>query len=54
MYESNYYNMVLNFGNSDLVINNNTGICNRCYYENNILDVNNFTIEEMEIFRSYQ
>ncbi|CAG8718583.1 8234_t:CDS:2, partial [Funneliformis mosseae] len=33
MYESNYQNMSLNFGNSDLVINNNTGTCNQAQYE---------------------
>ncbi|CAG8445878.1 15633_t:CDS:2 [Funneliformis caledonium] len=50
MYESNYQNMALNFGNSDLVINNNTGTCNQAQYESKILDTNSFTIEEMEIF----
>ncbi|CAI2195324.1 12137_t:CDS:1, partial [Funneliformis geosporum] len=52
MYESRYQNFALNFGNSDLVINNNAGSCNQCYYESTILDTNNFTIEEMEIFRT--
>ena len=54
MYESNYYNMVLNFGYSDLVINNDTGTCNQKHYESSILDIKNFTIEEMEIFRFHQ
>ncbi|CAI2173737.1 19211_t:CDS:2 [Funneliformis geosporum] len=41
----------LNFGNSDLVIYNNMqGTCVRKYYENSILDIDRFTITEMEIF----
>ncbi|CAI2189222.1 14025_t:CDS:2, partial [Funneliformis geosporum] len=51
MYESRSQNIALNFGNSDLVINNNAGSCNQGYYESTILDSNNFTIEEMEIFK---
>ena len=62
MYESNYlhpqlpmgsisHDNPLNFGNSDLVINNNRrGTCNQRYYRSSILGINNFTIEEMEIF----
>ncbi|CAG8534601.1 3513_t:CDS:2 [Funneliformis mosseae] len=53
MYESHYQNTALNFGNSDLVINNNVGTCNQSQYASNILDLNSFTIEEMEIFRFY-
>ncbi|PKB99453.1 hypothetical protein RhiirA5_429679, partial [Rhizophagus irregularis] len=51
---SNYTNVALNFGNSDLVINGTNGSCNRKYYESNILDTNKFSIEEMEIFKFYQ
>ncbi|GBB83320.1 hypothetical protein RclHR1_10050003 [Rhizophagus clarus] len=54
IYESNYTNTNLNFGNSDLVINGDSGTCNQSYYESNILDINYFSIEEMEIFRFYQ
>ncbi|PKB92359.1 hypothetical protein RhiirA5_450776 [Rhizophagus irregularis] len=54
IYESNYGNIALNFGNSDLVINGTNGTCNRSYYETNILDTNNFSIEEIEIFRFYE
>ncbi|CAI2178580.1 9929_t:CDS:2 [Funneliformis geosporum] len=54
IYESNYQNLPLNFGNSDLVINENAGTCNQAQYESKILDTNSFTIEEMEIFRFYQ
>ncbi|RGB26129.1 hypothetical protein C1646_770820 [Rhizophagus diaphanus] len=43
-------NNTLNFGNSDLVINGNSGTCNRSNYESSILDTNNFSIEDMEIF----
>ncbi|CAB4410595.1 unnamed protein product [Rhizophagus irregularis] len=54
IYESNYTNISLNFGNSDLVINGANGTCNQSYYESNILDdTNNFSIDEMEIFRFY-
>ncbi|RIA93821.1 hypothetical protein C1645_873867 [Glomus cerebriforme] len=53
IYDSYNYNIALNFGNSDLVINNNNGTCNQKYYESNILDINNFSIEEMEIFKFY-
>ncbi|CAB4399480.1 unnamed protein product [Rhizophagus irregularis] len=48
IYESNN---TLNFGNSDLIINGNSGTCNRCHYESSILDTNNFSIEDMEIFK---
>ncbi|GBB83321.1 hypothetical protein RclHR1_10050004 [Rhizophagus clarus] len=51
--ESNYTNMALNFGNSDLVINGTNGTCNKSYYESTILDINDFSIEEMEIFKFY-
>ncbi|CAI2166020.1 9931_t:CDS:1 [Funneliformis geosporum] len=56
IYESTYQHLPLNFGNSDLVININeddhkSGTCKLNYYESEILDTNNFTIEEMEIFR---
>ncbi|CAI2192295.1 14531_t:CDS:2 [Funneliformis geosporum] len=54
IYESNYQNLALNFGNSDLVVNGNAGTCNQAHYESKILDTNYFTIEEMEIFRFYQ
>ncbi|CAB4410604.1 unnamed protein product [Rhizophagus irregularis] len=54
IYESNSTNIALNFGNSDLVINGTNGTCNKKYYESNILDTNNFSIEEMEIFKFYQ
>ncbi|CAG8608445.1 16088_t:CDS:2 [Funneliformis mosseae] len=54
IYESNYRNIPLNFGNSDLVIKDDTGYCNQTYYESQILDSNDFIIEEMEIFRFYQ
>ncbi|CAI2174575.1 4592_t:CDS:2 [Funneliformis geosporum] len=50
MYESYYQNTALNFGNSDLVINNNSGTCNKSQYESNILETKSFNIEEMEIF----
>ncbi|CAI2165965.1 17592_t:CDS:2 [Funneliformis geosporum] len=52
MYES-HYNPLLNFGNSDLVINGNTGTCTKAQYESKILDASNFNIEEMEIFNFY-
>ncbi|RIA93813.1 hypothetical protein C1645_818898 [Glomus cerebriforme] len=54
-YDLNYnnINMTLNFGNSDLVINGTNGSCNQSHYESSILDVNNFSIEEMEIFKFY-
>ncbi|CAG8474739.1 12817_t:CDS:2 [Funneliformis mosseae] len=48
IYESSF--IPLNFGNSDLVIKNDFGTCNQAQYESNILDNDNFTIEEMEIF----
>jgi len=48
MYENNY---TLNFGNSDLVIDGANGSCSQCNYESNILNTNNFSIKEMEIFR---
>ncbi|CAI2191554.1 2491_t:CDS:2 [Funneliformis geosporum] len=51
IFECNNQNILLNFGNSDLVINNNTGTCNRHCYESSILDANNFTIKEMEIHK---
>ncbi|CAG8560376.1 16411_t:CDS:1 [Funneliformis mosseae] len=51
IYEVDHENIPLNFGNSDLVINNNAGTCNQAHYECSILDTNNFTIEEMEIFK---
>ncbi|CAG8439943.1 7025_t:CDS:2 [Funneliformis mosseae] len=54
IYESNYQNIPLNFGNSDLVVNGNVGTCNQARYESQILDTNSFTIEEMEIFRFYK
>ncbi|CAB5367644.1 unnamed protein product [Rhizophagus irregularis] len=54
IYETIYTNNALNFGNSDLVINGANGTCNIKYYESNILDTNNFSIEEMEIFKFYQ
>ncbi|GBB83318.1 hypothetical protein RclHR1_10050001 [Rhizophagus clarus] len=47
-------NIALNFGNSDLIINGNSGTCNQCHYESSILDTNNFSIEEMEIFKFCQ
>ena len=50
IYEAYNTNIALNFGNSDLVINGTNGTCNQKYYESNILDTNNFSIEEMEIF----
>ena len=50
IYESSYNDFTLNFGNSDLVINNQTGTCNQTNYESNILNSNTFSIEEMEIF----
>ncbi|EXX57433.1 BTB/POZ protein [Rhizophagus irregularis DAOM 181602=DAOM 197198] len=50
LYETNYS---LDFGNSDLIINGTNGTCYQCYYESNILDTNNFSIEEMEIFSFY-
>ncbi|GBB83319.1 hypothetical protein RclHR1_10050002 [Rhizophagus clarus] len=51
IYESN---IALNFGDGDLVINGNSGTCNHSNYESKILDINNFSIEEIEIFRFYQ
>jgi hypothetical protein len=51
IYGFNQANFALNFGNSDLVINGTNGTCNKSNYESNILDTNNFTIEEMEMFR---
>ncbi|CAG8448228.1 4516_t:CDS:2 [Funneliformis mosseae] len=43
-------NNALKFGNSDLVVNVNRGTCNQQSYQGSILDINAFTIEEMEIF----
>jgi hypothetical protein len=54
IYEPNHTNTALNFGNSDLVIKGTNGTCDLSYYESNILDTNNFSIEEMEIFSFYQ
>ncbi|PKC66066.1 hypothetical protein RhiirA1_394788 [Rhizophagus irregularis] len=55
IYESDSRNIALNFGNGDLVINGTNGTCNQKNYESKILDdTNNFSIEEMEIFRFYQ
>jgi hypothetical protein len=51
MYESYYDNMALNFGNSDLVISGTSGTCSRRHYESSVLDMYNFSIEEMEIFK---
>ncbi|GBB98061.1 hypothetical protein RclHR1_03130002 [Rhizophagus clarus] len=51
IYESNNS---LNFGNSDLVINGNSGTCKQSNYESSILDVNSFSIEEMEIFKYFK
>ncbi|CAG8643583.1 16942_t:CDS:2 [Funneliformis mosseae] len=50
IHESNCYNHFLNFGYSDLVVNNKKGICQQKYYESRILDISEFNIEEMEIF----
>jgi hypothetical protein len=52
IYESNRKNIALNFGASDLVIGGKSGSCNKKYYEGNILDINNFSIEEIE-FRDF-
>ncbi|CAG8548052.1 8105_t:CDS:2 [Rhizophagus irregularis] len=55
IYESDSRNIALNFGNGDLVINGTNGTCNQKNYESKILDdTNNFSIEEMEIFRFYK
>ncbi|CAG8698463.1 16327_t:CDS:2, partial [Dentiscutata heterogama] len=40
----------INFGNADLVLNGQNGSCSQCYYENKILDSNNFVVEELETF----
>ncbi|KAF0509714.1 serine-enriched protein [Gigaspora margarita] len=40
----------INFGNSDLVLNGQNGSCSQCYYENKILDTNNFVVEDLETF----
>ncbi|CAB4410592.1 unnamed protein product [Rhizophagus irregularis] len=53
IYEHYRVNTALNFGNSDLIINGANGTCNKGNYESNIMDINNFSIEEMEIFRFY-
>ncbi|EXX68382.1 BTB/POZ protein [Rhizophagus irregularis DAOM 181602=DAOM 197198] len=53
IYEHYNANTALNFGNSDLIINGANGTCNKGNYESNIMDINNFSIEEMEIFRFY-
>ncbi|PKB94265.1 hypothetical protein RhiirA5_507662 [Rhizophagus irregularis] len=53
IYEHYRVNTALNFGNSDLIINGANGTCNKANYESNIMDINNFSIEEMEIFRFY-
>ena len=50
IYESSYNDFTLNFGNNDLIINNQTGTCNQTNYESNILNSNTSLIEEMEIF----
>ena len=49
-YESSYNDLTLNFGNNDLVVNNQIGTCNQTNYESNILNSNTSLIEEMEIF----
>ncbi|GBB83322.1 hypothetical protein RclHR1_10050005 [Rhizophagus clarus] len=55
IYESNEYtDAPLDFGNGDLVISGTKGSCKKNYYESNILDTGDFSIEEMEIFRFYQ
>ncbi|CAI2186482.1 17586_t:CDS:2 [Funneliformis geosporum] len=51
IYECSDQNIPFNFGNSDLIINKNSGTSNQRHYESSILDTNNFSIEEMEIFR---
>jgi hypothetical protein len=51
IYEPKYRNVALNFGNCDLIINNNTGTCNHYHYESSILDNNYFLIEDMEILK---
>ncbi|CAG8572525.1 6946_t:CDS:1 [Funneliformis mosseae] len=53
LYESNFYNYKLNFGNSDLIINvsDNFGTCNQSNYESSILVPNIFFIKEIEIFK---
>ncbi|CAB4479684.1 unnamed protein product [Rhizophagus irregularis] len=51
LYVTNY---ALDFGNGDLIINGTNGTCYQCYYESNILDTNDFSIDEMEIFNFYQ
>ncbi|CAI2175129.1 9312_t:CDS:1 [Funneliformis geosporum] len=54
IYSCNDKNIKLNFGNSDLIINKNSGSCNRRYYESEFIDADRFTIEEMEIFKFYK
>jgi hypothetical protein len=51
IYESYYMNMALNFGNSDLIVKGNRGTCKQSNYESSILDINDFSIEEIEIFK---
>ncbi|CAG8456172.1 88_t:CDS:2 [Dentiscutata erythropus] len=46
-----YANNGAHFGQSDLVLNNNNGACNKYSYEDSILDTNNFRIEEIEVFK---
>ncbi|CAG8707756.1 16611_t:CDS:1, partial [Racocetra fulgida] len=46
-----YANNGAHFGQSDLVLNNNNGACNKYSYEDSILDTNNFSIEEIEVFK---
>ncbi|CAG8453493.1 19267_t:CDS:2 [Gigaspora rosea] len=46
-----YANNGAHFGQSDLVLNNINGACNKYSYEESILDTNNFCIEEIEVFK---
>ncbi|CAG8513151.1 8701_t:CDS:2 [Dentiscutata erythropus] len=46
----NYGGNWMNFGNADLIVNGQNGTCSQCHYELEILDANNFVVEELEIF----
>ncbi|CAG8681848.1 9902_t:CDS:2, partial [Dentiscutata heterogama] len=46
----NYGGNWMNFGNADLVLNGQNGTCLKCHYEKEILNVNNFVVEELETF----
>ncbi|CAG8749215.1 3261_t:CDS:1, partial [Acaulospora morrowiae] len=41
---------ILNFGDGDLLINGKHGKCSKRSYDNGILDINSFIVEELEVF----